>query len=66
MVDADEGGSEALRGTVSKRAVKELVKGNTSEPARLQPGEGPMVEPMKDRTRMEPETRQTEGWSCGR
>lgn len=28
---------KALRGTVSKRVVKELVKGNTTEPARLQP-----------------------------
>lgn len=39
---------------------EELVKGNTTEPARLQPTRGAMAEPIEDGTRMEPETQLTE------
>lgn len=39
---------KALRGTLSKRAVKELVKGNTTEPTRTK------VEPEGRRSPLEP------------
>lgn len=55
LVDANEEGYEALR--VNS---EELVKGNTTEPARLQPTREAMAEPIEDGTRMEPETQLTE------